>query len=82
MYEMLKIGTSARCLEHKMAPCFMSPSLLFHSSSEKKQEADQDEGAAALWIIGTDQQHARSSRPQVHASTRAHHAVCTQGHRA
>lgn len=82
MYEMLKIGTSVRCLEHKMAPCLMSPFLLFHSSSEKKQEDDQDEGAAALWIIRADQQHARSSHPQVHASTRAHHAVCTQGHRA
>lgn len=50
--------------------------------SEKKQEVNQDESAAAPWIIRAHQQHAHASHPQVHAPTRAHHAVCAQGHRA
>lgn len=50
--------------------------------SEEKQEADQDESAPAPWIIRAHQQHACSSHPQVHAPTRAHHAVCAEGHRA
>lgn len=48
--------------------------------SEEKQEADQDESATALCIIRAHPQHACTSHPAVHAPTRAHHAVCAQGH--
>lgn len=55
-------------------------SALIPFPSEEKQEADQDESATSLWIIGAHPKHACSSHPTVHAPTRAHHAVCAQGH--
>lgn len=51
-------------------------------SSEEKQEADQDE--AAFRLIRARQQQQQPACPdhtQEHASARAHHAVCAQGHR-
>lgn len=57
-------------------------SALIPFPSEEKQEADQDESATALWIIGAYPKHACCSHPTVHAPTRAHLAVCAQGHRA